>query len=127
MGRVAHINRAHRGSSLPVHTGDRRNSRRVRKTVVNRAGTGVGRDHHSGVGLADSQSGSAASAVVVAVVAMHCDVKHASRRGGSRRHGQRGIGKCVAAVSGKGCGELEWSGGRPVTVNVPFTVPFCVL
>ena len=57
--RVAHVNRAHCGPSLPVHTGDRRDGRRVRKTGVSRAGTGVGRHHHRRVRLVDRQRSSA--------------------------------------------------------------------
>ena len=51
--RAAHVNRAHRGSGLAVHTGDRV-GRRVRKPGVGRAGTGVRRDHHRRVGLGDA-------------------------------------------------------------------------
>ena len=47
VGRVTHVNRAHSGPRLAVHTGDRGNGRRVRKTGVGRAGTGVQRDRDS--------------------------------------------------------------------------------
>ena len=49
--RVAHVNRADRGPRLAVHTGDRRDGRRVRTAVV---GHGVRRDHDRRVGLGDA-------------------------------------------------------------------------
>ena len=50
--RVAHVNRAHRGACLPVHTGDRV-SRCVRKAGVSRGGTGIRCDIHRRAGLGD--------------------------------------------------------------------------
>ena len=90
--------------------------------------TGVGRDYHRWGGLADCEGGSATSADVTAVGALHCDVIRAGRRGGSRRHGQRGIGKWVAAICGEGwgseaCSRSGWEtrddSKRPVDRSVP--------
>ena len=48
--RSAHVNRAHRGSGLPVHTGNRRDGRRVRVAVIRHA---VSRDRKRRVRLTD--------------------------------------------------------------------------
>ena len=48
--RAAHVNRAHRGSGLAVHTGDRRDGRRVRIAVIRHA---VRRDRKRRVRLVD--------------------------------------------------------------------------
>ena len=48
--RVGHVNRAHRGSGLPVHTGNRRDGRRVRVAVIRHA---VSRHRKRRVRLAD--------------------------------------------------------------------------
>ena len=48
--RAAHVNRAHRGSGLSVHTGDRRDGRRVRVAVIRHV---VSRDRKRRVRLAD--------------------------------------------------------------------------
>ena len=49
--RVGHVDRADRGPRLAVHTGDRRDGRRVRKLAV--VGHGVRRDHDRRVRLVD--------------------------------------------------------------------------
>ena len=63
--RVAHVNRAHRGPGLAVHTGDRDDSRRVRKPGVGRGGAGVGRNHYRRVGPVDVIINRSALVVVV--------------------------------------------------------------
>ena len=61
---AAHVNRAHCGSALAVHTVDRVR-RRVRKTGVGRRRTGVRRDHHRRVCLGDAVVDRATGIVVV--------------------------------------------------------------
>ncbi len=53
--RVAHVNRAHGGAGLPVHTSDRRDCRSVRAAVIGRARTGVGRHHYRRICLIHRQ------------------------------------------------------------------------
>ena len=62
MRRVAQRDRADRGPGLTVHTGDRRDGRRVRVAVV---GHGVGRDRTRRVGLVDGVGDRRAGDVVV--------------------------------------------------------------
>ena len=60
--RSGHVNRAHRGSGLPIHTGNRRDGRRVRVAVIRHA---VSRDRKRRVRLGDAIVNRAVLVVVV--------------------------------------------------------------